>query len=466
MGYGVYEQGSGIAATRYLAESGAHVLVTDMGNKEVLHVNAMKLSEYKNITWKLGIDHDEEDFKQADIVVKNPGVSKDSPYLKHAKAIETDISLFLQEYTAMQKYNNYSHKLIGVTGSKGKSSVVSLLYHLLNDNRSNVYLAGNITISPLFYLEDLAKNREATLILELSSWQLGDLMYKKLLKTDVALLTNLMEDHQSYYDGDMKAYALDKLQLFLDQSQQSYALFDIDDIYTPYFVSYSLARHGFYTENCLPSVYDTGCYWIKEKLLAIRINKYEEEIKLKTIPVGLLRSNVAKAIMIAKILDKDSALIVDKINSYKGLDYRCQIIAYWKQYRFINDSAATIPQATIRAIETFYEKNRKLVVILGGSDKGSDLSVLRPWIKKLAFVYLLPGTAYEAYECILEDTVQGSYVNSLTTFKDIVHDFLMRFFNESADLLLSPGVASFGLFTNEFDRGRSFSEAVISSIKV
>ncbi len=164
MGLGLH--GGGLESARYLAEKGAIVTVTDLRDETTLKPTIEKLKDFP-IRYVLG-RHEIEDFRNSDLIVKNPAVTPNSPYLQAAKRIETDISLFLAACQA---------RLVAVTGSKGKSSVSSAIHFVLNEQgqtpRRKAWLGGNIAISPLSFLDELGE--EDDVVLELSSWQLGDL---------------------------------------------------------------------------------------------------------------------------------------------------------------------------------------------------------------------------------------------------------------------------------------------------
>ena len=201
MGLGL--NGGGQAAVRFFLKHGAFLTVTDMKTEEELSPTLRALEKdiqkYRdNITFVLG-RHDIQDFSQADVVIKNPGVKiQGNKYLAAAKAIETDISVFLKFTQA---------PIIAVTGSKGKSSTVSAIHYGLQNAGFKTFLGGNITVSPLTFLEETDKN--TPVVLELSSWQLADLRGRGLLKPFIALLTLIVPDHQNWY-GSMESYVADK----------------------------------------------------------------------------------------------------------------------------------------------------------------------------------------------------------------------------------------------------------------
>ncbi|MDR3338117.1 MAG: UDP-N-acetylmuramoyl-L-alanine--D-glutamate ligase, partial [Treponema sp.] len=234
MGLGLHR--GGLESARYLAKRGALLTVTDLRDEKVLAPSIEKLEaalgttnaalstinavgDFK-IRYVLG-RHEEADFKNADMVIKNPGVRPDSPYILLARRIETDISLFLAANPA---------RLLAVTGSKGKSFTASALHWALRKAREKgllaggAYLGGNITVSPLSFLDELGPADDV--VLELSSWQLGDLRGKSdlrgrpLLKARAAVLTAIMSDHQDRY-GSMESYVDDKRLIYRGQDASS-----------------------------------------------------------------------------------------------------------------------------------------------------------------------------------------------------------------------------------------------------
>ena len=215
MGLGL--NGGGMAAAKFFASKGAKVTVTDLRNAQILKPSIDMLSDY-DIRYVLE-KHEMSDFENADIVIKNPAVPLTSPYLAKAKRIETDISIFLSEFKG---------DVIAVTGSKGKSTTVSAIYHGMKKLKSDTFLGGNITISPLSFLEQLTD--KSLVILELSSWQLADIRGKGLLKPVVSVITNIMHEHQNRYNS-VQEYADDKKVIYQSQTKSQYTLCNFDDEY-------------------------------------------------------------------------------------------------------------------------------------------------------------------------------------------------------------------------------------------
>lgn len=186
MGLGL--NGGGLSSARFFASKGAQVTVTDMKSEKELAPSIEALADFPGIRFVLGT-HELSDFSGADMVIKNPGVKlAGNRFLENARSIETDISVFLRLSAA---------PILAVTGSKGKSSTVSALYHGLKKTGYPAFLGGNITVSPLTFLEET--DASTPVVLELSSWQLSDLRGRNLLKPRIALITPVMSDHQNWY---------------------------------------------------------------------------------------------------------------------------------------------------------------------------------------------------------------------------------------------------------------------------
>ncbi|MBI5766092.1 UDP-N-acetylmuramoyl-L-alanine--D-glutamate ligase, partial [Candidatus Falkowbacteria bacterium] len=221
MGLGLYGEGSGISATKFLIKRGAKVLVTDLKTKEQLKDQIKRLGvSAKKIEFVLG-EHREKDFKNADLIVRNPGVPRNSPYLKMAREnnipIENDISLFFQLVDRK--------RIIGITGTRGKSTVASLIYKIIKVVDKNAVLGGNIAKSPLAQMPEVKKG--SAVVLELSSWLIEELEGHH-LSPHIAVVTNIYPDHLNTYK-DIDDYALAKETIWRWQTCQDYVILNRDN---------------------------------------------------------------------------------------------------------------------------------------------------------------------------------------------------------------------------------------------
>ena len=482
MGLGL--NGGGEASARFFLRYGAFVTVTDMKNEDELRPTVEKLMgdatiDKRRLTFHLG-GHDVTDFENADCVIKNPGVKIDgNRFLAASKAIETDISVFLSFTKA---------KVIAVTGSKGKSSTVSALFYGLKEAGFNAFLGGNITVSPLTFFEQT--DETSTVILELSSWQLADLRGRGVLKPHIALITKIVPDHQNWY-GNMEDYVADKRLIYHDQSSADFAIFDADGdeagtgpkcggSWGDFFAAEAKAKVFRYSKAPLKD----GLYgaWLengdepdgKVRLPPLltgadgKSGAYTEETVLRSllVPGSHLRQNVLNAALVMRVLgipaDKTAAIL----SSWTGLEHRLQYFhCYKERIRFYNDSCATVPEAAAAAVRSFSDG---AILIAGGTDKELDFTPLADALSGadgkscVQSPYLLAGSGTDKLKTQLDARgvrYTGVYEN-LDSLLCALKTELDAGGSRTANVVFSPGATSFGMFNNEFDRGRQFMAKV------
>ncbi|MDA3809355.1 MAG: UDP-N-acetylmuramoyl-L-alanine--D-glutamate ligase [Spirochaetaceae bacterium] len=441
MGLGLH--GGGLASARFFAEAGARVTVTDLGDPEKLQSSVDKLSDLQ-ITFVLG-QHREIDFTDADIVIKNPAVPSSSKYLKMAKHIETDISTFLQ------LCNN---KIIAVTGSKGKSTTVSAVFHVLKKVYPGTRLGGNITVSPLTFINQLKK--DDPVILELSSWQLADLSESGLLKPKISVITNIMNDHQNKYNS-FEEYVYDKKQIYKNQDSSDFSIFS-NDAYGRVFQSESKGNIYTFNDEKPQEKNLNKKAWFEDSIGYFS----EDGVKIEEIvPRSLLvpgehfRINMLISAMILKKYGLDNKIIRSGLETFQGVTHRMEKFAEKQGILFYNDSAATIPEATVAAVKSF---QKPVHLITGGTDKKLDFSILSEILNIPRGLYLLEGSGTDKLIKILKRDNQ-KWHGPYSTLKEALDDSV-RNAKEGDSIILSPGCASFGMFLNEFDRGDKFKELV------
>jgi len=467
MGLGLH--GGGLASSRFLLERGAEVTVTDLRDEKTLMPSIEKLNsscsdlKCKPIRYILG-KHEIDDFKKADIVIKNPGVKPDSIYLQAAKRIETDLSLFLSESPA---------RLFAVTGSKGKSGTASALHHILSKDRKkgNAFLGGNITVSPLSFLNSLTKDDDV--VLELSSFQLGDIKNCKhedgrpLLKPAAAIMTTIMEDHLDRY-GSMAQYIDDKRNIYRAQDSDCIIVAGDDD-WGKSFRSESKARPLIWSKSVLDENQSGG--WIDADGIGLaRLLNWEgisDEIT-ELVPYKILtpgkhqKLNFLSSALAAYAFGVNAQIIRSALSTYKGIEHRLEFFHEAKGVRYFNDSAATIPEAATACISalTFIDDIKTpLILITGGTDKDLNFSPLAEAAVNVKEIILLEGSGSIKLAKLLDEkgvSYNGPF-NNLDKAVRCAADKAVK-----GDIVaLSPGCASFGMFLNEFDRGRKWKEAVL-----
>jgi UDP-N-acetylmuramoylalanine--D-glutamate ligase len=485
MGLGI--NGGGLASALFFARHGARVTVTDLRTAEVLRESMERLADF-TVRYVLG-RHEETDFTGADLVIKNPAVPPSSPFLAAARGrgvpIETDLSVFL---------SLASNPVIAVTGSKGKSTTASAIAFALSRAVPGTRLGGNITVSPLSFLDE----REAAgpagaapgaglapIVLELSSWQLGDLKGRGLLKPAISVFTVILPDHLDKYPG-MAEYVADKKVIFQGQEPGQKAVFNLDDPWQRDFPRETAAQPFFYSSPRLPdglrgawleggarqgtsadaarpggarqgTSADAALPGGNGRARLEPDGTGEEILAGSLLPGSHNRVNLLCAGLALRLFGVQSGAIRSALAEFPGVEHRLELFRTWKGIRFYNDSAATIPHATVRAVQAL---SGPVVLITGGTDKNIDFSPLAAAARTPSAIVLLPGTGTEKMRTVL-DGVGASYEGPYGTLREAVEAGIARArATDGASVLFSPGCTSFGMFLNEFDRGRKFKEMV------
>lgn len=452
MGLGL--NSGGVASARFFAEHGAkEIIVTDLQSEEELEPAVAQLRQYSNIRFTLGC-HKIEDFRSVDMVIKNPAVNPEgNPYLAAARCVETDISLFLQLSAA---------PILGVTGSKGKSSTVSALYYGLRQCGIPAFLAGNITVSPLTFLHET--RADTPVVLELSSFQLGDLAHCPHLKPKIALITSIMADHQNRY-GSMERYIADKKVLYRNQDTTDYTICNYDDNWGHIFAKETKGRVFWYSTRPLPPQL-LGAWIEPDGSARIRLEQGTDKPLLPkriAVPGTALKQNVMAASLALALYGINIQKIPTCMKNYSGIPHRLEFFYETERFKFYNDSAATIPEATAAALNAF---DSPIILIAGGTDKKLDFTTLAPQLKKAKALFLLAGTGTDKLTVLLKQAHTpyfGPFDNLTTMLAAIENTSKGTARNTAAaqeTVVFSPGATSFGMFKNEFDRGLRFKDAV------
>jgi UDP-N-acetylmuramoylalanine--D-glutamate ligase len=424
MGLGLL--GRSIAYTKFLAECGAILTVTDLKTKDQLASSLKELSKYKNIRYVLG-EHKLSDFKNVDMVIKSGGVPLDSIYIKEAKKnkipVEMDASLFEQLAPEVQ--------IIGVTGTRGKTMTTMLIYELLKANekllKCKVYAGGNIRGGATLPLLTKVKAGDIV-VLELDSWQLQGFGEAK-TSPHISVFTSFMPDHMNYYKDDMKKYFTDKANIFKYQKKGDTLVI----------------RPGM--KKLIPKT-------IKSKLIVVRAKGVEKYNFI--VPGTNQLENLACAVEVAKLFKIPESSIKKVIKNFKGVEGRLQYVKTVKGVKIYNDNNATTPEATISGLEALGGK-KNIILIAGGASKGLQTSGLAKAIDKYCKdVVLFDGTGTEVL--LLENKLKTPYrvVSSLREGAELASGLAKK-----GDIVLfSPAFASFGMFTNEYDRNDQFMKIV------
>jgi len=425
MGLGLL--GRGLGYTKFLAECGADLIVTDLKTKEQLATSLKDLKKYKNIKFVLG-EHKLEDFKNRDMVIKAAGVPLDSIYIKEAKKnnipVEMDVSLFAKCASEVM--------IIGVTGTRGKSMTTTLIYEILKANekflKRNVYVGGNLRGVATLPLLKKVKAGDI-LVCELDSWQLQGFGEAK-MSPQISVFTSFMPDHMNYYKNSMEKYFDDKANIFKYQKVSDILVIRPD------------------VKKLIPKN-------IKSKLIVINTREVEDWKFI--VPGTHQRENLACAVEVAKQLNIPLVKIKKVINNFKGVEGRLELLKNYKGIKIYNDNNATTPEATISGIEALKTNKKNIVLICGGADKGLALDNFVKTINKYCkAVVLIPGTGTEKLITNHELKIKNEIGKDL---KDVVEKSF-KYAKKGDTVLFSPAFASFGMFNNEYERNDLFLKII------
>jgi UDP-N-acetylmuramoylalanine--D-glutamate ligase len=406
-----------------------------------------KLADIEGVEYVLG-RHREDDFATADMVVKNPGVPWTNSYIQLALekgvAVEIDSSLF---------FKLCKNKIIGVTGTRGKTTTASLIYEILRAAGKNPIKVGIGQVSVLDKLNDVKD--DAIVVFELSSWRLSALG-RYGLSPEIAVLTNVFQDHLNYY-RDMEEYLADKKYIYSSQKTTDFCVVNWDDerlmgldsgigSQVIGFSQHSLdqARAVYVEQGAIYSRHEGGM----EKIIDLA------EIKIK----GAHNiSNILASVGVAQALHIDAQTIRKGILAFTGLPHRLEFVRELDGVKYYNDTAATSPDGAISGIQSFTES---IVLISGGSDKNLVMTELAQVIKeKIQKIVFLQGAGTDKIISALRACGRNEEFQVVDSMDAAVAR--AREIAVSGEvILLSPGTASFGLFLNEFDRGDKFKKIV------
>lgn len=417
MGLGLL--GRGVGDAEFLAQCGATVLATDLKTAAELAPSVEYLKKkYANITFRLG-SHEMEDFRNCDMVVKAAGVPINSPYLE--AAFQKAIPIYMSGALFAKFAREAGIKLIGVTGTRGKSTIAHMIFHALEHAGKRAVLGGNVRGRST--LAKIAEVKEGDIaVLELDSWQLqgfGDLK----ISPEIAIFSNLMPDHQNYYP-DMQSYFQDKANIFRNQAPSD-ALF----------VEASVAQ--IVSDARPPSAVQIPPPIPAEWNLRI-LGEHNR-----------VNAALAAAALRAAGLTEDE--IRAGLESFEGIEGRFQFVREIDGVRIINDNNATTPAATLAALNAV--PIEKTILIMGGSDKGLDMHDLIAVAEKCKGIILISGTG--------TDRIAKEFPKAIIagTLEDAV-DAARRAATAGDTILFSPAFASFGMFKNEYDRNDQFLKII------
>jgi UDP-N-acetylmuramoylalanine--D-glutamate ligase len=429
---------TGVATALFCAARGAHVTVTDTRSEAELHEAIASLGTI-GVAMELGSNRQDLTHR-GDLVIPSPGVPADAPILSAARAAGATI------WSEIELASRFLRgRLVGVTGSNGKTTTASLVEHILRKAGMRTELAGNIG-TPL--IARVAESTASTItVAELSSFQLELI---DTFRPDVALLLNITPDHLDRH-GSMEAYSAAKARIFENQTSADSAVLNADD---PASAKYAPEAPSTFWFSRLKPV-EQGAFVRGDEIIFRQAGAETPILKCGDIPLPGAHNleNVLAAVLAARLAGAAPAAITSGVRSFSGVEHRLEFAGEHRGVRYYNDSKATNVDATLKALAAF---PGRILVILGGKDKGSDYTVLRSLLREKAILGLLIGAAADKIESQIAGSVAVERAGTLEHAVDIAAHAA----RPGDIVLLAPACASFDQFQNYEHRGRVFKKLV------
>jgi len=429
---------TGVATALFCAARGAMVTATDLRGEQQLGECVNKLRA-ASVRFHFG-DPEESILQGQELVVPSPGVPADAPLLAQARA--KNITVWSEIELAARFLRG---KLIGITGSNGKTTTTALTEHILRSSGILTLLAGNIGTPLIALVEHTTK--ETVTVAELSSFQLE---LTESFRPNIALFLNLTPDHLDRHKT-LDAYGAAKACIFANQTKNDFAILNADDAASAAYAPASTRVFWFSRKKMVTP----GAAVRDGKILFAHHGEEEMIIAVSQVPLPGAHNleNVLAATVATRLAGVGPAQIEAGIKSFAGVEHRIEFVAEINGVRYYNDSKATNVDATLKALDSF---PGRILVILGGKDKDSDYTQLRTALREKAILALLICAAAGKIEHQIAGSVAiqhaGTLENAVDNACHVAH---------AGDIvLLSPACASFDQFQNYEHRGRVFKELV------
>lgn len=441
LGFGMEGYSTYNLIRRYLPEQ--EIFISDANLKAIEKYENVLGDKYSHIVPEEGYL---KDLDKYDIIMKTPGLSfKDIDTSAFVDKIKSQIELFLEFVDVFT---------IGVTGTKGKSTTSSLIYHIISKQYDDVHLLGNIGV-PLF--DEIDKLTEKSIVvLELSSHQLEFVK----VAPNIAILLNLFEEHLDHYKS-YEHYINAKLNICKYQSENDYFLYSIDNECMKEHVK----NLGELKQKVYEISYDGNSKVCSKDSLISRLNNIvvtedQEVIYTDSDARKILGNhnfcNIMFAMTVAKIMNLDLNKAMKDVYDFEPLPHRMEFVGEVDGVKYYNDSIATIPASTINVIETLKDVN---TLIIGGKDRGIDYTEFAEFLGKTGIEHLicLPDTGWKIADMVVNENMEKYIVNNM---EEAVR-FAKELTKKGSICLLSPAASSYGFFKNFQERGNLFKKLVL-----
>jgi UDP-N-acetylmuramoylalanine--D-glutamate ligase len=431
---------SGMGAAVLAAQKGYEVFVSDAG--EIADESRQELRE-KGIAFEEG-KHSEDKILNGTEVMKSPGIPEKNAIVQQIRAKGIPV---VSEIELAYRYKGEG-RIVGITGSNGKTTTTSMIWHIGQQAGLDCALVGNIGIS---FARQVAENPKSWYIAEISSFQLDDI---KTFRPDIAILTNITEDHLDRYGYRFENYIRSKFRIVEQQMPGDFFIYNADDPV----IRENVKQHPFQS-NLLPFTMqqepNPGGF-IRDGQMTLQTGKEILQMSIYDFALKGIHNqyNTLAAGLAAATIGIRKEKIREAVQSFAALEHRMEYVSTVRGVEFINDSKATNVNSTWYALESM---RKPVVLILGGIDKGNDYSLIRNLVReKVKAIVCMGLDNLPIQEAFRHDV--GVIVNTGSAKEAVKSSFQLA--DKGDVVLLSPACASFDLFKNYEDRGRQFKEAV------
>ncbi len=430
---------SGVGTAILGVTKGYDVFVSDFGK---IKDNYKKVLDDYKIQWEEQ-QHTEELILNADVVMKSPGIPDKAPIVK--KLHEKNIPV-ISEIEFAAPFTNAT--IIGITGSNGKTTTTSLVYHLLKSGGLNVALGGNIGKS---FAWQVALENYDVYVLELSSFQLDGIIT---FKPHIAILTNISPDHLDRYNYDYSLYIAAKFRITMNQTAEDYFIYDADDEASKNWLQNNTIKAQKFPFS-LTQIINEGAYSLNNQMT---IQTQNESLNMFTNQLSLQGKhnvkNAMAATTVAQLMRIRKETIRESLTNFQGVEHRLEKVLKVNDVWYINDSKATNVNSVFFALESM---ETPTVWIVGGTDKGNDYMDLMPLVREKVKAIVCLGVDNQKIIDAFKDVID--VIVETRSMKDAIA-YSKRLSEKGDTVLLSPACASFDLFENYEDRGRQFKNEV------
>lgn len=410
--------------------------ITIADKVDVYEKNKTLLENDNNVSYVVGEKY-LSDLDKYDLIIKSPGVILKDIDISNLK-ITSQMELLL-------KY--YKEQVIGVTGTKGKSTIVSLIYQILLDQNKDVRLLGNIG-NPIFD-EIESFNSDTKLVIEMSALQLEYLD----VSPHIAAIVNLYEDHLDH-SGTVKHYHENKLNIFKFQNMNDYAIYCSDSEPLNSYIDDSYLGKKYKVQLNNKNINLKTAYLYKDIVYLNNKAVYNSNDERNLIGEHNLR-NIMICLIISNILELDNELTIKTINNFKPLEHRLELVGKYNDIIFYNDTIATIPNATISGIKALKDVN---TLIFGGMDRGIDYREFIEFLDTgvVKNLICMPTTGYKIGKKIKNKHVNVYFIETLDEAVKLAKKITLK----EKICLLSPAASSYEYFKNFIEKGNVYKKLV------